>query len=299
VKPGRPSETALRIAIHRLMALDDEALRPLVKDAHEPFCEWFVRGHSPQAVEQLERWRGEAGREFYRRLGEKLDPGGPLFLLLRKLYVEEQARAALAAGARQLVVLGAGYDTLGLRLSREGVRAFELDHPSTQAVKRRVLEEHGAIPSGFALRPADLARASVEEVLRDSGFSPEEPAVFVAEGVIMYLTMAEVDAVLASVRRLTAPGSRLVFSLVASSGLRDRESGMGRTARLVALLGEPLRSSLDPDGLAAFTQERGFRLREAVDHRALRERFLAPLHLDRPLRESEWIAVAERMPDGS
>jgi methyltransferase (TIGR00027 family) len=297
VKPGKPSETAARIALHRMMALMDPELRPLLADPEEPYSEWFIRGHSPLAEEQLEKWRSEAGHEFYRRLGEKLDPGGPLFILLRKRYVEEQVRAALAQGVRQMVVLGAGYDTLALRLCRDGraLRAFELDHPQTQAVKRRVLQEHGVAPEGFLLRPADLARTSVEEVLHEAGFSPDQPSVFVAEGVIMYLLASEVDALFASVARLTAPGSRFVFSLVASSGLLDRESAMGRTARLVALLGEPLRSSLDPDTLPAFAHERGFRLCEAVDHRALHERFLRPLGLRRPLREAEWVAVAERL----
>ena len=52
--------------------------------------------------------------------------------------------AAVEAGVRQIVVLGAGLDTFAYASSRrEGLRLFELDHPATQAEKRRRLAAAG------------------------------------------------------------------------------------------------------------------------------------------------------------
>ena len=62
--------------------------------------------------------------------------------MLRKRWIESRVRAKIAAGASQVVVLGAGLDTLGVRLASErpDLRVVEIDHPATLAVKRSVVE---------------------------------------------------------------------------------------------------------------------------------------------------------------
>ena len=62
--------------------------------------------------------------------------------MMRKRWIESRVRAAIADGASQLVVLGAGFDTLGVRLAveRPDFRVVEIDHPATLAVKRSVVE---------------------------------------------------------------------------------------------------------------------------------------------------------------
>jgi methyltransferase (TIGR00027 family) len=54
----------------------------------------------------------------------------------RTCFFDEAVVAGLDAGVRQVVVLGAGYDSRAWRLARTGVRFFEVDHPATQADKR-------------------------------------------------------------------------------------------------------------------------------------------------------------------
>ena len=51
---------------------------------------------------------------------------------------------AVDAGIRQVVIVAAGYDCRSLRFRTSGVRFIELDHPSTQADKRRILDDMGA-----------------------------------------------------------------------------------------------------------------------------------------------------------
>src|SRR5258708_23106982 len=57
----------------------------------------------------------------------------------RTRFVDEQVLAAIAAGVRQIVICGAGYDDRALRFRSDGVRYFELDQPATQADKLRRL----------------------------------------------------------------------------------------------------------------------------------------------------------------
>src|SRR5262249_36060635 len=68
---------------------------------------------------------------------------GPL-LFARARFGEDLLDRELAAGVAQYVILGAGFDTFAYRrrdVSDGGrVRVFEVDHPRTQAEKRRRVE---------------------------------------------------------------------------------------------------------------------------------------------------------------
>jgi len=57
----------------------------------------------------------------------------------RKSFCERQVRDGIGAGASQVLVLGAGYDTMGWRLAPEfpGVDFFEIGHPATARLKAK------------------------------------------------------------------------------------------------------------------------------------------------------------------
>jgi len=75
--------------------------------------------------------------------------GGALNLQVRTRAFDDLVLDFLRASGRQLVILGAGFDcrALRLRLPLEGCLVLEIDHPATQAAKRRVLSRGGAPPS--------------------------------------------------------------------------------------------------------------------------------------------------------
>lgn len=297
MKEGQPSQTAMLVAFRRLMASLDPVLRPLVLDADEPNTAWFLEGHSPQAREQATQLRAGSDPPFLRLLRQSAGQGAGLFILLRKRFVEDEVRAALQGGAEQVVVFGAGYDPLGVRLAPAfpSVRFYELDYPATLDVKRKALESHGALPPGLVLLPVDFSRESADDTLRAaSGFRAGARTAFVAEGVLLYLEPADVDALFALVHRLGGEGSRFIFTGY-TGALADPQAPAGRVAQGLAQMGEPVRSTLDPKELPAFLAKRGFTSRALADHQALRERYLAPLGLaDRALDESTFLATAER-----
>jgi methyltransferase (TIGR00027 family) len=207
-------------------------------------------------------------------------PGLSLHYVLRKRAIEAAVRGAVAEGFRTLVVLGAGLDTLALRLAGE-IRAVEIDHPATQRLKRDVAGE-----TKVAFHPVDFThRAS-------AGFLPElEPrAVFVAEAVFLYLAEEDVRKVLAHIRE-RSPRARLIFTFWAP---REGKSPNFRNARPLAdfylwLKREPGRWAIEPERLAVFLADNSFVLRQLL----LDDDFHGPY---KPLARGEHIAVCDALP---
>jgi methyltransferase (TIGR00027 family) len=184
----------------------------------------------------------------------------------RITFVDAATRRSLAT-VNQFVILGAGFDTRAFRLPRPGqIRCYEVDTPQTQAAKRRLLRAAGIESSFITFVAADFETEDWLARLVEAGYDPHQPAVFLWEGVIMYL---DGDAVERTLRKIasTAMGSVLVFDYftteaLTSPGLYWR---FGRAATRAA--GEPLRFGIDStppsrDRLAQLLQSCGLALTE-------------------------------------
>ena len=93
----------------------------------------------------------------------------------RKAFCEHQVRDSIAKGATQVLVLGAGYDTLGWRLAPEfsEVNFFEIDHPATARLKARGIEAMGQ-RKNLRLIPEDLSERKLVDVFnRDDAEAPD------------------------------------------------------------------------------------------------------------------------------
>jgi methyltransferase (TIGR00027 family) len=296
MKEGKPSETAMRVATGIVASRLDALLRPLFKDPEEPYLEWFINEHGEGARRYLQAWKSNNQAPVMQFFREQMAKGSTLFTLLRKLFIEEEARQALALGARQLVVLGAGYDPLTLRLQKEfrEARFYEVDHPATQEVKRRALVDRDELPSNLTLIPVDFDEETAEEkLLRAPGFDPEARGCFVCEGTLMYLTPEDAEGVFASVRRLGGPGTRFLFTWLDRTILENDPKAQN-IAKVLSYAGEPLRSSYDPGDIGEFLKAQGFKLLTLGDHEALKARFLDPHGITRPVGRLEFAVLAER-----
>jgi len=80
-----------------------------------------------------------------------------LFFAARARFAEDRVAAGIAVGVRQVVILGAGLDTFAYRNPNPSLRIFEVDHPVTQAWKRRRLDELDiALPNALTFVPVNL-----------------------------------------------------------------------------------------------------------------------------------------------
>jgi len=163
------------------------------------------------------------------------------FLVARSRYAEDQLAEAVQRGVRQYVVLGAGLDTFAYRNPYAGLRVFEVDHPSTQAWKRDLLESAGiAIPPEATLVPVDFERQSLSDALRSAGLRTNASAFFSWLGVVPYLTDVAFAATLQYIAAMP-PQSGVVFDYGADrSTLSESEKAFrDALAARVAAAGEP------------------------------------------------------------
>jgi methyltransferase (TIGR00027 family) len=134
-------------------------------------------------------------------------------LIARTRFFDERVLAALSAGVRQVVILGAGYDDRALRFRSPGVRFFELDHPATQRDKRRRLGVMPTADRGPVLAAADFRHDDVTAVLQASGHAADQPTLFLCEGLLVYLDRPACVRLLSAARASAAEGSQLAASL--------------------------------------------------------------------------------------
>lgn len=125
-------------------------------------------------------------------------------LAARVLWFDAQVTDALDSDIGQIVVIGAGYDSRAWRFCRPGVRFFELDQRGTQQDKAR-----RAPRPGPTYVEADLTTDDAVVALGAHGLDPSRPALFVVEGVTMYLDEEVVRHQLGQLGNHSAPGSRL------------------------------------------------------------------------------------------
>ena len=204
-----------------------------------------------------------------------------LFIAMRSRFAEDSAREAIADGVRQILVLGAGLDTFAYRLEpTRATRVFELDHPATQAEKRRRLAEARiAEPAHVAYVAHDFERGSMTAALEAAGLDPDERTFVIWLGVTPYLTAEAVYATLGELARLLG-GAEVVFDY-ANPPDRIKEAA-ARTyheqmAERVAASGEPFRGYFDSAELHPRARELGFSKIEDLDRAALVARYLPHL----------------------
>src|SRR6201996_7449491 len=135
------------------------------------------------------------------------------YLRARTAFFDRVTLDALADGTTQVVTGGAGYDGRALRYAKPGVRWFEVDHPATQADKLERLARLGLATPQVRFIPADFAAAPAAEPLLAAGLDPARPALFLFEGVAVYLERRENERVLAEFREVTPVGSLLAISV--------------------------------------------------------------------------------------
>jgi len=259
-----PSRTAAWVAIARGMA---RHLPPDVRIADDPYGEEFADDLASRAMA---------------RAGDRLPllrvPGlgaWVLYMQVRTRVLDDAVRAFVAAGGRQLVLLGAGYDCRALRLHElADARVFEVDHPATQGHKKAVLDRIGAsspsryVTWNFEERPM----SELPSALAAAGHDAHAPTLTIWEGVTMYLTEPAIDASLRAIRAWSAPGSQLAMTYFAKSRTVSLSLRTRAVKALVARVGEPWRWGWLPDELPPYLRRARGRSRATCRWRRRRAR---------------------------
>lgn len=261
MQEGQPSQTALGAAFHR-------AAHQILEGGNifsDPLATRILR-----AADLAEAVRRAQNEPSGRRLR--------LFIAVRTRFAEDSLAASIESGVRQVVVLGAGLDTYAYRASLPGgVRVFEVDHPATQAWKRRRLAEAGiSIPQLLTYAPVDFERESLAAGLGGVGFDSGQQTFFTWLGVVPYLTPAAVFSTLSFIARLPG-GAQVLFDYSNRSDptADDAEATAARQrlAARVASFGEPFRCFFETEELHAKLKDLGFGEIEDLGPELILERY--------------------------
>src|SRR6516164_1998513 len=259
MKATRSSATAEQMALSRAIETRKPAAERICCD---PLAERFLGTKYRMLL-----W-GRPFRDVVEGLIEQRFAGHHYYVIARTRYFDDVLQQRLAAGAEQLVILGAGYDSRPYRFADRlaGVQVFEVDHPATSAAKQaKVGSLLGKIPANVAYVAVDFTVDKLADKLLGRGYLTTRPTVFLWEGVTPYLNLEAVDEVLGFVVASAAAGSVILFDYVLRSvvegtctlrGAANEFAKMSRTS-------EPLTFGIDEDQAPAFLASRG--LQNVVD----------------------------------
>jgi methyltransferase (TIGR00027 family) len=186
--------------------------------------------------------------------GERRTHGALTFIVCRCRYFDDYLQECLKSGTAQLVILGAGLDSRVYRdeLLEWVVKAFEVDHPATQASKiERVKKVLGKIPTNVAYVPVDFNDETLDKLLA-RGFDRSLKTLFIWEGVTFYLDAEAVNATLAWVRANAAPSSAIIFDYQYISEPSRAHAVLSR------LTGERRAFGIEKGQIEDFLTQRGF-----------------------------------------
>ena len=261
MRKDKPSRTAYKVALN------------VVTLGAKPGMDRFLPLGTVQATEKLlvasgaaeartVRWsRSQRMVSVYEAFDWML-PGQFEAFAHRKAFCERQVRDGIGAGATQILVLGAGYDTMGWRLAPEfsGVNFFEIDHPATARLKDRGIDAMGR-RKNLCLIAEDLGKRELVDVLKtNNSWDQSARTVIVAEGLVMYLPPEAVLDLFCQCAVVSGVGSRIAFSYIptGADGRPDAGRWTGLMLWLQKVVGEPWTWSIRPKELSLFLEKTGW-----------------------------------------
>ena len=187
--------------------------------------------------------------------------------LCRAAYTEQALKTAVLTGTKQYVILGAGLDTFAFRetefLSKH--RVFEVDHPLTQADKKKRIARAGwTIPDNLTFVPVDFTKDSLAQRLIAAGFDPSAKSFFSWLGVTYYLSAEAIDTMLSALSSLCADGSTLVFDYPDEYFFDAPEKRVQNTIMMAKAGGEPMQSAFSYSELEKLLEKHGFLIYELL-----------------------------------
>jgi methyltransferase (TIGR00027 family) len=256
---------------------------PVASKLMGPFWNWLSR-------------IGFFRRRFIKRF-ESEDTGIANWIVGRTRYIDDLVKAEIQEGTKQLVMLGAGYDTRAYRLQEieELVKVLEVDHLST--LKFKVAKVRIAIrsfPRNLVYVPIDFSVHRLEAKLAPEIYDRALRTLFIWEGVTMYLTAEAVDQTLASIAGNSGEGSSVVFDYIFESVV-DGTCDLTEAKKLrwtTARMHEPLLFGIREDGIKGFLSSRGFDLVQNLDGKSLKEAYFKGKAQQRKVSPLTAIAVA-------
>ncbi len=263
MKKSAASKTAQYMALYRAM----ETARP-VNDRlfSDPYAPLFLNGGLKFAA-RLSAF--PSLHNLFRNILQHYIPGGYSSGVARTRYIDDVLETAVKQGIQQVVILGAGFDTRGLRLPfLQRLKVIEVDHPNTAHEK---ITRLGKLPGNITYYQIDFNTQTLDSFPFDFAI----PTVIIWEGVTNYLQPAAIAQTFAFVSRFTA-GSKVIFTYVHAAVLETPQQFHGAEKLLKRLnnLEERWTFGFVPEELPAYLAAYHLKLQEDLGAVEYRQRYL-------------------------
>lgn len=261
MKKIKPSRTALKVALNIISLGVKPGMEKILPFGIVEATEKLLVKSGATNATIVKFARSKTAVFIYEALDWIL-PGQFEAFAYRKAFYELQVRDGISAGATQILILGAGYDTMGWRLAPEfaDVKFFEIDHPATSCVKKTGIELMEK-RNNLYLISEDLAKHKLIDVLKTNKlWDQTAKTVIVAEGLLMYLPGEAVQDLFRQCAITTGADSKIAFTYI-GMGV-DNLPDAGRWSKLflwsLKAIGEPWLWSIRPEDLGSFLKETGW-----------------------------------------
>ena len=222
MRANTASRTAQYMALFRAI----ETVRPSHKRLFaDPYATIFLDGGLKRAIKL-------STLPFIGRLIPKIiqskGPGALSSGIARTKYIDDLLEQTIRNGVRQVIILGAGFDTRALRLDLlHSVPVIEIDHPDTAKFKIDKLKEAlGQLPQNVSYLQTDFNKQSLEDLASEHHLNLNIPTTIIWEGVTNYLTQQAVDKTFEFVKKFTI-GSHIIFTYINKLVLDNPRSFVG------------------------------------------------------------------------
>ncbi len=266
------SKTAEMVTFARAV----ESIRPTnERVCNDPYAENFI---SPQfrfilknsILRKLAVWYIHDLRGFYGFIGT---------VAFRVRFIDDCLSECINKGIKQLVILGAGYDTRAYRypMTNNQIKVFEVDHPKTQKIKlSKVKSTFGDLPDYVTYCQINFEKDGLDSVLFNAGYNPKAKTLFIWEGVSYYVSAETVDKTLSFITNSAYKGSSIVFDYIFRSVI-DGSSNLKIAKKIVnqhIQKGEPLIFGIQEGCAKEYLNKRGFSNVEDTSPQVLETKYL-------------------------
>jgi len=270
VRPGETSITAEAATVYRAIAATD----PDEKIRNPDYlAEKFVNSDSMAYMMRLPR-DFSYSREFVKYHASYH------FVNARTHHIDMLLKKTVANGVKQIVNLGAGYDSRAYRFHKQfpKVKFFEVDLPATLEHKKQLITNIlGSFPDYVAYAPIDFNTQSLEEVLKKVGYEEGKKTFYIMEGVTYFITEEGVNSTLKFIVQHSAPGSSIVFDYI-YKGFVDGDPIKYPFAEEILkkfeLIGEPITFGIKEGKAKQFVNQRGLKVLSDLGSKELAQKYL-------------------------
>ncbi|KQO32833.1 methyltransferase [Flavobacterium sp. Leaf82] len=216
-------------------------------------------------------------RKYVENTIQKKVPGAFSSGIARTKYIDELLQKAILSGVKQVIILGAGFDTRALRLDfLKDVSVIEIDHPNTSNFKRRIYKNRlGKVPDNIDFLQIDFNKQDLDQLAAQHNIDFSKPTAVIWEGVTNYLTETAINKTFAFISKF-AKNSHVIFTYVHQDILENPKSFLGGEKLLNDLneLEEQWTFGFIPDKLPDYLNQFDIKLIEDLGANEYRERYL-------------------------